>query len=249
MEIRVLSYNIHKGFSAANTRFVLSRMKESIELVHADLVFLQEVQGHRERKGGRRRERDWPRGSQFEFIADRLWPHFAYGRNAVYVSGHHGNAILSKYPISSWENVDVSTNRLEKRGLLHAAIEVPRHAKPLHAVCLHLGLLQAERETQVRSLCDRIRRVVPDGAPLIVAGDFNDWRERATPVLRRELGLEEVFMSLTGAHARTYPSWLPALRLDRIYFRCLKAERASALSSGIWGKLSDHVAVYGAFKF
>jgi endonuclease/exonuclease/phosphatase family metal-dependent hydrolase len=247
VDIRVLSYNIHKGFNSSNSRFVLHRMKESIELVHADLVFLQEVHGHREWSG--RRKRDWPRGAQFEFIADRLWPHYAYGKNAAYVSGHHGNAILSKYPISAWENVDVTTNRLEKRGMLHAEIEIPRHAHPLHVICIHLGLLQTERETQIRRLCDRIRSVVPKEAPLIVAGDFNDWWQKATPVLRRELGLEEIFMALTGSHARTYPCWLPALHLDRIYYRSLQATRATALSSGIWGKLSDHAAVYGAFRF
>ncbi len=37
--------------------------------------------------------------SQFAFLADEIWPHFAYGKNAIYSAGHHGNAILSKHPI------------------------------------------------------------------------------------------------------------------------------------------------------
>src|SRR3989338_3836062 len=112
--LRVLSYNIHKGFSAGSRRFLLDAMREAIEIVHADIVLLQEVQG--EHTGHLSRIPAYPSAAQFEFLADRLWPHYAYGKNAVYQHGHHGNAILSKYPILFHENIDVSTNRLESRG-------------------------------------------------------------------------------------------------------------------------------------
>jgi len=35
---------------------------------------------------------------QHEFLAHESWLHHAYGKNSVYDSGHHGNAILSRYP-------------------------------------------------------------------------------------------------------------------------------------------------------
>ena len=41
---------------------------ESIRKIHADLVFLQEVQG--EHEGHRASVKDWPENSQFEFLAD-----------------------------------------------------------------------------------------------------------------------------------------------------------------------------------
>jgi endonuclease/exonuclease/phosphatase family metal-dependent hydrolase len=240
--LKVLSYNIHKGFNANNRRFILRRIRDAIREVHADLVFLQEVLGHHSAhslKFG-----DWPKESQFEFLADELWPHFAYGKNAVYTSGHHGNAILSKYPITFWENIDISTNRLEQRGLLHAILDVPGRHKPLHALCVHMGLLEAERREQVRRLCDRIESHVPHDDPVVIGGDFNDWTGRAARPLQHKLDVQEAFMTLHGSYARTYPSWLPALRLDRIYYRGMNAGNAKCLTGLPWNSLSDHAALF-----
>ena len=241
-KLRVLTYNIHKGFSTGNRKFILRAMREAIHSVHADLVFLQEVLGHHESHG--EKIQDWPTAPQFEFLAGKLWPHFAYGKNAVYTSGHHGNAILSKYPITFWENIDISTNRLERRGLLHAVIEIPHKRKPLHAICVHLGLLETERQSQVRSICDRIDKLVPHDEPLIISGDFNDWRVKLTHPLAKKVEVLEIFEELHGSHARTFPSWMPALKLDRIYYRGLKAKSAQSLSGGNWSQLSDHVPLY-----
>lgn len=240
--LRVLSYNIHKGFSPTNRRFILRQIRDAIRTVDADLVFLQEVLGSHEVHRGK--IQDWPTEPQFEFLADSIWTHTAYGKNAVYTAGHHGNAILSKYPLSGWENIDISTNRLESRGLLHAIIEIPHKRKPLHAICVHLGLLEAERRTQVRAICDRIEQMVPHDEPLVLGGDFNDWRGQVTGPLRRTVEAKEVFQELEGNHARTFPSWLPALKLDRIYYRGMNARRALCLTGQPWSKLSDHVALY-----
>jgi endonuclease/exonuclease/phosphatase family metal-dependent hydrolase len=248
--LRILSYNIHKGFTTRNRKFVLAEIRDAIREVHPDLIFLQEVLG--EHQGHKHRYQDWPEESQFEFLAHELWPHFAYGKNAVYSSGHHGNAILSKFPISFWENIDVSTSKMERRGILHAVIEVPGallgHARakssyPFHALCVHLGLLEADRARQVDRLCERIDSHVPHGEPLAICGDFNDWRKRASQPLQKKLEVTEAFFSLHGAHARTFPSWLPALRLDRVYFRGMQVQSAETLTGRPWSELSDHIAL------
>jgi endonuclease/exonuclease/phosphatase family metal-dependent hydrolase len=243
--LRIVSYNIHKGFTAANLGFVLKRIKASIEEVEADLVLLQEVLGHHEVHGSK--IEDWPTTSQFEYLADKLWPHFAYGKNAVYTEGHHGNAILSKFPITFWENQDVSLNQLERRGLLHAVIDIPGVHPPLHAICVHLGLLENDRLAQVERLGERIAGMVPGNAPLIVGGDFNDWREKLSPILKSELGLEEAFLLRTGSHARTFPSWFPALKLDRLYFRGIECRSALLAESKTWRELSDHLPIIAEF--
>lgn len=239
--LKILSYNIHKGFSANSKKFILKTIRESIRVVEPDLVFLQEVMGEHEKH--RERLEDWPDQPQFEYLADSIWPHFAYGKNAIYTSGHHGNAILSKYPFSSWENIDISTNRVERRGLLHGVIDIPHHEKPLHAICVHLGLLEAERMKQIQFICDRIESHVPHGDPLVIAGDFNDWRVRASTKLGQKLEVQEAFFTLHGTHARTFPSWLPALRLDRVYYRGLSARSAQCLTGKPWNDLSDHIAL------
>ena len=189
--IRILTYNIHKGFSLDN-RFVLGAIKEAIHKTGAQLVFLQEVQG--EHKKHSKKHQDWPLIPQLEYLADEVWTHHAYGKNAVYDHGHHGNAVLSLNPLVSWENIDISTNKLERRGLLHAVIAPFAPGTPeVHVVCVHLDLFEKGRVIQLDKICKRIHEHVPDGCPLIIAGDFNDWRENASSILENELGVKEVF--------------------------------------------------------
>lgn len=232
--LRVASYNIHKGESAARLSSVLGPMREALSLLGADLLLLQEVMGE---GGAGTRESE----AQFEFLAESIWPHFAYGKNAVYTGGHHGNAILSKHPIVYWENEDVSGSRIERRGLLHAAVKVPGLALPLHALCLHLSLFEATRRAQLEALCRRVRKVVPEAAPLVIGGDFNDWRGAATDVLEKELGCREAHRHHNGSHARTFPGWLPLLPLDRIYYRGLDCGAAWVGEGRPWSELSDHL--------
>lgn len=242
IRLRVLSYNIHKGFSL-DRRFVLSAIKEAIRTTHADLVFLQEVIG--EHKGHSKKLAQWPEQTQLEYLADSIWQHFAYGKNAVYTEGHHGNAILSRHPIVGWENIDISNNRFERRGLLHATIQpLGEGRQPLHLICVHLDLFEHGRTLQIDKIVKRIHDHVPDECPLIIAGDFNDWRETASPILENELGVTEVFQSLYGRHATSFPAWFPFLRLDRIYLRGFRGIEAKCFTEEPWDKLSDHGAIF-----
>jgi len=246
-QLRVLSYNIHKGFSAANRRFVLARIKEAIRTVHADVVFLQEVLGehadHADSVAG------WPDETQFEYLADSVWRHYAYGKNAVYDAGHHGNAILSKYPIVAWENLDISMHRFEKRGILHAQLDIPGHDCPVHCLCLHFGLSESGRRGQIGRLIERVNATVALDEPLLIAGDFNDWSKRATAALESEVGASEVYRQKHGRHARTFPSILPFLPLDRIYARGFDVDIAEVLQGDPWSTLSDHAALYAELSW
>ena len=242
MVIRIVSYNIHKGFSAPNRRFVLPAMKQGIKSTNADIIFLQEVLG-----AHTRHSKDipgWPQEEQLEFLADQIWPHHAYGKNASYKAGHHGNAILSKFPISSWSNTKISTNRFEHRGILHTVVTLPGSEVSLHCLCTHFGLTTYGRRVQLERLCHEIEQRVPADAPLIVAGDFNDWRGVASPLLRLRLELVEVFQQQTGKHAASFPALLPLLSLDRIYCRHLRIINVKVLKESPWNKLSDHAALY-----
>jgi endonuclease/exonuclease/phosphatase family metal-dependent hydrolase len=244
--IRVLSYNVHKGSSALGRRNVLSAMRDAIHALEADVVFLQEVKGEPGRHGRHTIDKEAVLEAQFEFLAAGIWPHTAYGSNVVRDSGHHGNAILSRFPIASWENIDISAHPVEGRGILHAVLEVPGPKKDdpprdLHALCLHLGLLEHWRKRQIERLDARIRSSVPDNAPLVVAGDFNDWRERAAGHFAHGLNLTEAFQELHGDYARTFPSRLPTFKLDRVYTRGLETVKAACLDGKPWNSLSDHI--------
>lgn len=242
--MKVLSYNIHKGFSVGNSKFVLEKIRSAIRTTGAELVFLQEVLG--EHDTHRQTVRDWPAEPQFEYLADEIWPHFAYGKNAVYTEGHHGNAVLSRYPIRLWENIDISVSKFAKRGLLHVVIDLPNQIE-LHAICLHLDLFSADRQTQASIVEERIDSHVPAHCPLIIAGDFNDWTARLSRHFEEKLNLQEVFLSTSGRHARTFPAKLPALKLDRIYFRGLSVLNVKKFSKKPWSELSDHLAILAEF--
>lgn len=238
--LRIATYNIHKGFSNFNRRAILHDVRDRLRLLDADLIFLQEVQGANETHGLNHTLWTTP---QHEFLADSVWGEFAYGKNAVYEDGHHGNAILSRYPITRWENEDVSAHPLERRGLLHCELQVPGWEETLHCICVHLGLFARWRLQQVKLLCERIDRMVPHDAPLVIAGDFNDWRHRLSDILHDRLDVREVFEATKGSPARSYPAGLPLLSLDRIYVRGLRVKSARMMQGKAWSKLSDHAAL------
>jgi len=238
--LRVVTLNIHKGLSQFNRRMVIHELREGLNTLEPDLVFLQEVQGLNERHA--LRFASWPRAPQHEFLAQTGWQH-AYGRNRVHHYGHYGNAVLSRYPIVSSENADISSHRFEKRGLLHCVVAVPGWRRNLHCVCVHLSLHERGRRRQIEAVVERLAPYVARGMPALVAGDFNDWRQRVTRVLRERLGLEEVTGAYGRRPARTFPSILPFLRLDRIYMRGFTVVEASVHRGAPWSLLSDHLAL------
>jgi endonuclease/exonuclease/phosphatase family metal-dependent hydrolase len=244
--LHVATYNIHKGFSFFRRRMVIHELRDHLRLLNADMVFLQEVQGGHVRHA--RRFHNWPAQPQHEFLADAVWKDFAYGRNAVYDDGHHGNAILSRYPIVRWDNQDVSGHRFESRGLLHCEIAVPGWQDLLHCICVHLALTAGHRNQQLRLLQDRIEELVPHGAPLIVAGDFNDWTHDAKQGFARALDLREAFESAHGRAARSFPALLPLLKLDRIYVRGFSVQAARVHHGRPWARISDHAALTATLR-
>jgi len=352
--LKIVSYNIHKGFNVSHREFILPQMREALREIDPDFIFLQEVQGkHKKRNlkkiekhaghnGGkgieknisadairsfgktlgknieksigksieknisphliktfgknigeklekklqRKLERmraeekrealseqedpdvpkipESPEGQavqegqashklqeiqdipQAEFLAQDEWSNYIYGKNAVYGpaqhAAHHGNALLSKFPFSMWDNINVALSKRASRSLLHGVVELPD--TQLHVICIHLGLFTVERKIQLSVLSDRIKEHIPDDAPLIIAGDFNDWQGRAENHLETELALKEVFKVLHGDHAKTFPAVRPAFRVDRIYYRGLRLRKTEVLDGLPWKKLSDHLPLY-----
>lgn len=240
--LRIMTYNIHKGFSFGDRRFTLEQIRQSARDSKADIVCLQEAMGLHKNE---------PIEEPLEFLADQIWSHYAYGRNAVYDHGHHGNAILSKYPFASSSNIDVSSHEFENRGILHGVLTCPEWgADRLHVMTLHLALFAWGRRRQLARLCEMIEDHIPLDEPLIVCGDFNDWRETASDFLGKRVGLREIHLSANGQHARTFPSFFPLLCLDRIYIRGdLEVVSTKCLNPHAWYELSDHLALTAELRW
>lgn len=236
--MRVLSYNIHKGFSIGNRTLVLEGIRHAIRTADADLVCLQEVVGENTRHA---EFIDKWADAQFEFLADEVWDYHAYGKNAVYDHGHHGNAILSKVPFTSSDNHNISVMPFSQRGILHAVTE-----EGVHVLCAHFGLLAWERRHQINRL-RQVLKNIPDNSPLVLAGDFNDWNEKSHRQLI-ESGLREAMQDSVGRVQKTFPARWPMLRMDRIYYRNLELKSAKRLDGHAWRKLSDHSPLVAEFS-
>ena len=187
-QLRVVSYNIHKGRSLSG-RDSLPELRLGLHGLHADVLFLQEVQGRNQQRANL--------DEQHESLAAALHMQAAYGCNAVRERTDHGNALLSRFPIVSFENEDVSDHALEQRGLLHGQIDVG--GRCVHCFVVHLGLFAGSRMRQIELMAGRIQRLVDPDEPILIAGDFNDWRNELAPLFVKQLGVYEVFTQASQA--------------------------------------------------
>jgi endonuclease/exonuclease/phosphatase family metal-dependent hydrolase len=135
----------------------------------------------------------------------------------------------------------MSDHRFEQRGLLHVQVQVGR--RKVHVIVLHLGLIAGSRLRQIEQLGRYIEREIPKKAPVVVAGDFNDWGGKLRPVMN-QLG----FQDFLGERALTYPSRLPLAQLDFVYARGLKPTGLEIPRGRIWWRMSDHLPLIAEFK-
>lgn len=244
--LKVLTYNIHKGFTQFNTKYILNEIKNAVMGIEVDIIFLQEVMGSDPKNP------NFGTAAQFEHLADTIWQHYQYGQNSVTDLGngknkHHGNAILSKFPILDWSNHNISVNRFEKRGLLHSKIQTD-FGPTVHLFNVHLNLFEKARHSQIESVISHINNCTQSEDRILLAGDFNDWRQTLTPKIASSLNMKETHYEKNGKHAVSFPSSLPILKLDRIYYRGFELIHSSVLNTDPWNKLSDHLPLLSEFR-
>ena len=237
--VRIATYNIHKCVGI-DRRYSPERVADVIEELDADAVALQEVvchsdRGHRDHQAG--------------FLASRLGMNFRLGENRKHQGGDYGNVILSRLPIVSSQNHDISIRHREPRGCLRAEIEIAA-GRTFHFVNLHMGTSYFERRQQVRKLL--ARRVLEDPKLVgkrIIAGDFNEWVNGMTTRL-----FKSKFNSLDPKEhlgtTRTFPGLLPMLHLDDVYFDSgFTLLEASLHKSKKALVASDHLPIVAEFEF
>jgi endonuclease/exonuclease/phosphatase family metal-dependent hydrolase len=216
MQLRVMSYNIHRAIGV-DRRFHPDRIVKIVSHHQPDIVLLQEV------------DEGVPRSRELnlakELAASLDYPHFAVGHNVDLRKGRYGNATLSRFPIQRERNIDLTIESRKRRGCQHTKIYVDRDSgEPLalEVFNLHLGLSAQERARQIGIL---VRSAEFSGCdpsqPCLIGGDFNDWRSLLHPIFTEILGFKCATQRGTGyaVGIRTYPSFSPRGGLDRIYFR------------------------------
>lgn len=236
--LRVATYNIHKGVQGIGLRRLeIHNLALAVETLDADIICLQEVRALNRREAMYFTR--WPNQPQAHFLAPEGYD-AVYHTNAVTKHGEHGNALLSRWPIITYQHEDMSDHRFEQRGLLH--VELLAMGVSLHVIVVHFGLIPASRLRQLMQLRRYIARHVPSDAPLLVAGDFNESNRRISRMLRAD-----ELITYEGPRVLTYPSRFPVAQLDHVYARGLAPVSLTAPRGRVWKRMSDHLPLIAEF--
>lgn len=210
MHLRVLTYNIHKAIGGLDRRYRPDRVRDVLQHYAPDIVLLQEVAS-----GTRRSRAD----AQVDLLGHVLGlNHRAWFPNVnVRGGGHYGNAVLSRFPLMSAENIDLTIGRRKPRSVLHARLRarVGSRSRTIHVFTLHLGLSGRERRRQLERFleCHPFERL-HRRTPIVVAGDFND--------VYGSLGKRHLVPAgfrTAPERIRTFPAYAPVRALDAVYVR------------------------------
>ncbi len=231
--IKVATWNIHKGVNGLGPRrrLEIHNIGLALEQFDADIIALQEVR--KENRKLAKQFTHWPDQPQADFLAP-LGYESVYKTNAITKHGEHGNALISRWPVLSTHQEDISDHRFEQRGLLHSELLI--HEQNVHMIVVHLGLINSSRHRQIAALGRYINREVPSSAPLIIAGDFNDWNEQLHGLMR----IHDLH-TLDSHRLPTFPARFPVLHMDRVYVRGLNLINAFVPHGRAWAQMSDHL--------
>ena len=219
--LRFMTWNIH-GAVGRNRRFDLKRVIELIVRADPDVIALQEVDSRRAGNG------DDP----FSLLQAELGSHGIGAKSIVAEDGEYGQMLISRWPLSGSRVHDISYGKFEPRRAIETNVATPDGG--VRVIAAHLGLSVRERRSQARALL----RMVAEEGPTVLLGDFNDWfwPGSVRSVLARALPGRSLH--------RTFPSWCPLFRFDRIYCR------PAAILERTWTDtqarfISDHLPVIG----
>jgi endonuclease/exonuclease/phosphatase family metal-dependent hydrolase len=236
--VRVVSWNVHKCVGGTDRRYRPDRIVACVGDLAPDILLLQEVA-----QGIPNLRRD----DQVELLTGALNMHAAFHPEHHFKVGRYGNLILSRYPLTDIEHLDLTIGRRKKRGALQAHVRIPigEHRRSLIVNNLHLGLAGSERAAQLgrfmtSGLLDRLHSTTP----LIVGGDLNDLWGSLGPRFLLPRGLTRA-----GKLANTFPSALPLRPLDGLFFRgSLALSRWHLGTSRLIRAASDHLPLIADFR-
>lgn len=182
MTIRVASYNIRHGHDAGLDMAVLAR---DILAVQPDIVGLQEVDVHTSRVHGRDTLAELAKAAGFA--------HYAFCRAIDFAGGEYGTAILSRYPIRSFDVIPLpSTGAREMRSVGHAVLDAD--GERVDFFNTHLSVESAALRTPQFAYLAALGAECPD---FILTGDFNT----------ADLGCFAVFGGASLANPNQYPTF------------------------------------------
>ena len=227
IDVRVATYNVHRWSGVSGRQAPdATRAAHVIMELDADVVALQEVL------------RPFDGEDPLTALAEAQQLHVAFAVTRMHRRGELGNAILSRWPITSAFVLDLSFSRLERRSAV--AAEFHLGTRSLTVVATHLALGDRTRQRQVRSMLSHPQL----RGPVVLLGDLNAWRRsKATRALEAELGTHH-----NDCWPASFPSARPILALDRIYSRGAPVETLEVHRSAAARRASDHLPVIAVLE-
>jgi len=190
------SYNIHRAVGLDGQRNTL-RIAAVIDGLDAGIVALQEVEW------GLPAHDAW-----LERYAERRGYTLMADATIEDHRGHYGNVLLSRYPVLSFERIDLGVPRFEPRAAIAARVSIG--GASCHVIATHLGLRARERRWQSARLAEYLSG---DGrGPAVLLGDLNEWRWGSRSIRP----LTALFDKAPSP--RSFPAGRPLFALDRIMF-------------------------------
>jgi endonuclease/exonuclease/phosphatase family metal-dependent hydrolase len=231
--VRVVTYNIHTCVGV-DRRYDPERIGAVLREIDADIACLQEVDA-------RRRIDRYP--DQWAYLGQITGCRVITGTGIGAPCGRFGNAILTRFPVLAARAIDLTVAGYQPRGAIDADILIGDRV--LRVLATHLGLHAAERRLQANRLMTALAEPAEvdrrTARAVLLMGDLNEWRGRSGAIrsLDRRLG--------PSASARTFPSWMPVLALDRIYADGTAVLREVAVYRSPLARLaSDHLPLVGS---
>lgn len=222
--LTIASYNVHRCIGR-DGRHDPGRVAKVIEELRADVVALQEVDFRYHIRRG---------VDQLRFLAEATGLESVWGPVLYGPRGQYGNGLLTRHEVLAVRGIDLSVPRHQRRGALDVDLVV--HGTRVRVIAAHLGLGLNERQIQVRRLLQELAD--HDGTPLVLLGDFNEWRPPSRPLRR----LHRHFGRTPGL--RSFPSNFPLFALDRIWVQPRTALAALDVHTSHWARrASDHLPV------
>ncbi len=152
--LRVGTYNIHfLSKTAGDAQTVANFIGQN----NLDVVGLQEVDKNVGREG--------PVQDQAKVLAEQLGWYYGYSKAIDLNGGEYGHAILSKYPIVSYQTVALNSGSEEQRVMGHGVIAVG--TKQVNVLNVHLSF-QEMNQTQIT----QIKNYVSSLEAYVLTGDF-----------------------------------------------------------------------------
>ncbi len=228
--MRLLSYNIHKGIGGRDRRYQLERVIGVIEQENPDIICLHEV----DRNVKRSRFNNQPK-----IFADYFnMPESLYQLNVKLKTGGYGNLILSRWSFLSQHQISLTNKWRKARGAQIVLIDSPEG--PFQLVNFHLGLAEKERHWQINHLLTH--RLFREGNdhPSLIVGDTNDWRNTLANGKFSEFEYQEV--TSPPSRFRSFPAYMPVGTLDKAFIRGeIGVKQARLARSQLSRQASDHL--------